>query len=133
MKRIIAVLGIALLVTPALAAAEQQDKAKACNSAAVKKGLKGDKAKAYVKSCLTAKARKKPEAAAKPTTKPARSASPAIPAPTTSPAQTSAAAPAASSPNSASDKKWMRCDEIARQSNVSPMRKKDFMDKCVAG
>src|SRR5258706_13636509 len=97
MKIIIAVLGFALLVTPVLAATGQQEKTKACNAAAEKKGLKGDKRKAYVKDCLSAKAKTKPEAAAKPKTKAPR-ATPAVPAPaTTAPAQPSAT-PAANPP-----------------------------------
>lgn len=133
MKQIIAVLGIALLVTPALAANHQQERTKTCTAAAAKKGLKGDKHKAYVKACVSAKAKKKPEAAAAPKKKKtaARPAAPAAQPATTAPAQPSATSAAA--PASADDKKWFRCDEMARQSNVSPMRKKDFMDKCVAG
>lgn len=130
MKTIIAVLGFALLVTPALAAAQQQDRTKACNAAAAKKELKGDKRKAFVKGCLAAKAKKKPGAAAKPETKPARPATPAVPAPaTTAPAQPSAASTA----NSATAKKRLKCEDLARQSNVSPSTKKTFMDKCMAG
>jgi hypothetical protein len=130
MKQFIAVLGIALLVVPALAATDQQEKTKACNAAAAKKGLKGDKHKAYVKACLSAKAKKKPEAAAKPKTKAARPATTAVPKPaTTAPAQPSAA----SAPSSATEKKRRKCEEIAGQSNVSPSRRKDFMDKCMAG
>ncbi len=138
MKTIIAVLGFALLVMPVHAATEQQEKkAKACNATAEKKGLKGDKRKAFVKGCLSAKAKTKPKAAATPKAKAARPATPAVPAPaTTAPARPSAASPAtpaAPSPNSATEKKRLKCEEMARQSNVSPPRKKDFMDKCVAG
>jgi hypothetical protein len=133
MKTIIAVLGVALLVMPVQAATEQQEKAKACNAAAEKKGLKGDKRKAFVKSCLSAKAKTKPEAAAKPQTKAARPATPAVPArATTAPAKPPAAS-AAASPNSATEKKRLKCEEVARQSNVSPSTKKTFMDKCMAG
>jgi hypothetical protein len=130
MKTFIAVLGIALLVTPALAATDQQEKTKACNAAAEKKGLKGDKRKAYVKGCLSAKAKKKPEAAAMPETKPARPATPAAAKPS---APSAAASPSAANPNSATEKKRLRCEDLARQSNVSPSSKKAFMDKCMAG
>lgn len=124
MKAIIAVLGFALLVMPALAATEQQEKrAKACNAAADKKALKGDKRKAYLKSCLAAKPKTRPEAAATPKTKPPRPATSAVPA----------ANPPASNPNSASEQKRMKCEDLARQSNVSPSTKKAFMDKCMAG
>lgn len=138
MKTIIAVLGFALLVMPVLAATDQQEKTKACNVAAEKKGLKGDKHKAFVKGCVSAKAKTKPKAAATPKTKAARPATPAVRAPaTTVPAKPSAASPAASpsapNPNSATEKKRLKCDDLARQSNVSPLRKKDFMDKCMAG
>jgi len=141
MKKIIAVLGIALLAMPVVAATDQQEKTKACNAAAAKKGLKGDKRKAFVKVCLSAKAKTKPEAAAKPERKAARPATPAVPArATTAPAQPSAASaatpaakPSAPNPNSATEKKRLKCEEMARQSNVSPSRKKAFMDKCVAG
>jgi len=141
MKTIIAVLGLALMVTPALAATPQQERTKACNAAAEKKGLKGDKRKAYVKGCVSAKAKTKPKAAAKPQTKAARPATPAVPAPaTTAPAKpsapsatTPAANPPAPNPNSATEKKRLKCEEIARQAYVSPSRKKDFMDKCTAG
>lgn len=130
MKSIIAVLGFALLVMPVQAATDQQEKTKACNAAAAKKQLKGDKRKAFIKSCLSAKAKTKPKAAAKPEKKAARPATPAVPAPaTTVPAQPSAASTA----NSATAKKQLKCEEFARQSNVSPSRKKDFMDKCMAG
>src|SRR5882672_7068764 len=109
MKIIIAVLGFALLVTPVLAATDQQEKTKACNASAEKKGLKGDKRKAFLKACLSAKAKTKPEAAAKPQTKAARPATPAVPTrATTAPAKppaSSAATPAAPSPNSATEKK----------------------------
>jgi len=136
MKIIIAVLGFALLAMPVLAATDQQEKTKACNAAAEKKGLKGDKRKAYVKDCLSAKAMTKPKAAAKPETKAPR-ATPATPAPaTTAPAQPSAASPAtpaAPGPNSAAEKKRLKCEDFARQSNVSPSSKKTFMDKCMAG
>jgi hypothetical protein len=137
MKTIIAVLGFALLVMPVLAATDQQEKTKACSAAAEKKGLKGDKRKAFVKACLSAKAKTKPEAAAKPKTKAARPATPAVPAPATTapakPSAPSAATPAAPSPNSATEKKRLKCEEMARQSNVSPSTKKAFMDKCMAG
>lgn len=133
MKIIIAVLGFALLAMPVLAATDQQEKTKACNAAAEKKGLKGDKRKAYVKDCLSAKAKTKPKAAAKPEAKATRPATPAVPAPTTAPAQPSAATPAAPGPNSAAEKKRLKCEEFARQSNVSPSSKKTFMDKCMAG
>jgi psiF repeat len=140
MKIIIAVLGFALLAMPVLAAAEQQEKTKACEAAAAKKGLKGDKRKAYVKDCLLAKAKAKPGAAAKPETKAPR-ATPAVPAPaTTAPAKPSASSaatpatnPPAPGPNSAAEKKRLKCEDFARQSNVSPSSKKTFMDKCMAG
>jgi type IV secretory pathway VirB10-like protein len=129
MKIIIAVLGFALLAMPVLAATDQQEKTKACNAAAEKKGLKGDKRTAFVKDCLSAKAKTKPEAKAKPAPKATR-ATPAVPAPaTTAPAQPSVASTA----NSATAKKQLKCEELARQSNVSPTTKKDFMDKCMAG
>ena len=134
MKTIIAVLGFALLVMPVLAATDQQEKTKACNAAAEKKGLKGDKRKAFVKDCLSAKAKTKPGAAATPKAKAARPATPAVPAPaTTAPAKPSAASPSAPNPNSATEKKRLKCEEMARQSNVSPSTKKAFMDKCMAG
>ena len=139
MKTIIAILGFALLVMPVQAATDQQEKrAKACNAAAEKKGLKGDKRKAFVKSCLSAKAKTKPGAAATPKPKAARPATPAVRAPAaTVPAKPSAPSPAASppapNPNSVTGKKRLKCDEMARQSNVSPSRSKDFMDKCMAG
>lgn len=134
MKTIIAVLGFALLVMPVLAATDQQEKTKACNAAAEKKGLKGDKRKAFVKGCLSAKAKTKPEAAVTPKKKAARPATPAVPAPaTTAPAKPSAASPSAPNPNSATEKKRLKCEEMARQSNVSPSTKKAFMDKCMAG
>ena len=134
MKTIIAVLGFALLVMPVLAATDQQEKTKACNAAAEKKGLKGDKRKAFVKGCLSAKAKTKPGAAATPKAKVARPATPAVPAPaTTAPAKPSAASPSAPNPNSATEKKRLKCEEMARQSNVSPSTKKAFMDKCMAG
>lgn len=130
MKSIIAVLGFALLVMPVQAATDQQEKTKACNAAAAKKQLKGDKRKAFIKGCLSAKAKTKPKAAAKPEKKAARPATPAVPAPaTTVPAQPSGASTA----NSATAKKQLKCEELARQSNVSPSTKKDFMDKCMAG
>lgn len=66
MKTIIAVLGFALLVMPVHAATDQQEKTKACYAAAAKKELKGDKRKAFVKGCLSAKAKTKPKAAATP-------------------------------------------------------------------
>ena len=140
MKIIIAVLGFALLAMPVLAATDQPEKTKACNAAAEKKGLKGDKRKAFVKSCLSAKAKTKPEAAVTPKKK-AAGATPAVPAPaataptkpSATPAATPAANPPASSPNSADEKKRLKCDEFARQSNVSPSNKKTFMDKCMAG
>ena len=139
MKTIIAVLSFALLAMPALAATDQQEKrAKACNAAADKKALKGDKRKAYIKGCVSAKAKTKPEAAAAPKTKPPRPATPAVPAPATAappkpPATSPVATPPASTPNSATQKKQLRCDDLARQSNVSPSTRKAFMDKCMAG
>lgn len=136
MKKVIAVVCLALFAMPALAAAQQQERTKACTAAATKKGLKGEKHKAYIKSCVAAK--KKPETTATSKRKDSRPAATAARSPAT-PAQPSAASPAtpanppAQSANSASDKKRFRCDEIARQSNVSPARNKDFMDKCMAG
>jgi type IV secretory pathway VirB10-like protein len=130
MKTIIALLGLALLVMPVQAATDQQERTKACNAAAAKKALKGDKRKAFVKSCLAAKAKKKPEAAATPEKKAARRATPAVPTPAaTVPAQPSAA----STTNSATEKKRLKCEELARQSNVSSSTKKGFMEKCMAG
>ena len=137
MKTIIAVLGFALLVMPVQAATDQQEKTKACNAAAEKKGLKGDKRKAFVKACLSAKAKTKPEAAAKPEKKAARPATPAVPARATAapakPSATPAANPPAPGPNSAAENKRLKCEDLARQSNVSPSSKKAFMDKCMAG
>ena len=132
MKKIIAVLCLALFAMPALAATQQQERTKACNAAATKKGLKADKHKAYVKACVAAKTKKKPETVAASKTKPV----PTTPRPVTGPVQASTpspAAPEAPSQNAAVDKKRLRCDEIARQSNVSPARNKEFMDKCMAG
>ena len=128
MKTIIAGLAFLLLAMPALAATDQQEKTKACNAAAEKKGLKGDQRKAFIKSCLSAKTKTKPDASGKTETK---AASPATPPSATAPAKPSAASTAASP--SANDKKRAKCDEMARQSNVSPSRKKEFMDKCIAG
>src|SRR4051812_37499229 len=127
MKTIIATVCFALLAMPALAATNQQEKIKACNAAAEKKGLKGDQRKAYVKACISAEAKAKPDAQAKPETRAARPASP--------PATTEAAKPSATSnnTNSAAEKKRLKCDDLARQSNVSPATKKAFMDKCMAG
>lgn len=137
MKAIIAVLGFALLVMPVQAATDQQEKAKACNAAAAKKALKGDKRKAFIKGCLSAKAKTKPEAAAAPKKKAARRATPAVPAPAATapakPSATPAANPPAPGPNSATEKKRLKCEDLARQSNVSPSSKKTFMDKCTAG
>ena len=130
MKTIIAALCLLLLASPALAATDQQQKTKACNAAADKKGLKGDQRKAYIKTCV-AKAKTKPDAPGKPETK---GAGPATTP--TAPAKPSAASTAASpsaNPNSAIEKKRAKCDEMARQSNVAPARKKEFMDKCIAG
>jgi hypothetical protein len=142
MKKIIAVVCFALFAMPVLAATQQQERTKACNSAATKKGLKGDKHKAYIKACVSAKTKKKPETAAAAKKKDARPATSAARSPaTTAPAQPSAASaanpPAANAPaaslNSAAEKKRLRCDEIARQSNVSPSSSRDFMAKCMAG
>ena len=135
MKKIIAVLCLALFAMPALAATQQQERTKACNAAATKKGLKADKHKAYVKACVAAKTTKKPETVAARKTKPA----PTTPRPVTGPVQASTpsqatpATPEAPSQNAAVDKKRLRCDEIERQSNVSPARNKEFRDKCMAG
>lgn len=52
-------LGLALLAGSALAADEptaQQNKMKTCNAEAGKKELKGDERKAFMKTCLSAKA-----------------------------------------------------------------------------
>jgi hypothetical protein len=134
MKTIIATVCFALLAMPALAATNQQEKIKACNAAAEKKGLKGDQRKAYVKACVSAEAKAKPDAAAKPEKKAARPASPpATPAPAKPSATSTAASPSGSNTNSATEKKRLKCDDLARQSNVSPSTKKAFMDKCVAG
>ena len=137
MKAIITVLAFALLAMPVQAATDQQEKAKACNAAASKKGLKGDKRNAFIKSCLSAKAKTKPQAAAAPEPKAKPRATPAVAAPATTPraqpSATSAATPAAQNPNSVADKKRLKCEELARQSNVSPSSKQGFMDKCTAG
>src|SRR3954470_18779699 len=129
MKTIIAAVCFALLAMPALAATDQQKKTKACNAAAEKKGLKGDQRKAYVKACVSAEAKAKPDAAAKPEKKAARPASPpATPAPAKPSATSTAASPSGSNTNSATEKKRLKCDDLARQSNVSPSTKKAFMD-----
>ncbi|MEO8008507.1 MAG: PsiF family protein [Betaproteobacteria bacterium] len=137
MKIVIAVLGFALLAMPVLAATDQPDKTKACNAAAKKEGLKGDKRKAFIKSCLSANAKTKPEAAATPEAKAERPATPPVPAPATTapakPSATPAATPPAPSQNSAAEKKRLKCEDFAKQSNVSPSSKKTFMDKCMAG
>ncbi|HKQ25781.1 MAG TPA: PsiF family protein [Burkholderiales bacterium] len=133
-------LSFALLAMPVLAATDPPKKTKACNAAAAKKGLKGDKRKAFVKSCLSAKAKTKPKAAAPSKKKAARPATPAVPAPaTTAPAQPSApsaaipaAIPSAPEPDPATEKKRLDCEEIAKQAYVLPSRKEDFMDKCMA-
>jgi hypothetical protein len=161
MKKIIAVLCLALFAMPALVAAQQQERTKACNSAATKKGLNGDKHKTYVKSCVAGKTKNKPHATAKTKkksepmaasekksdsvaaskkqdTRPATTAArtPATPAPAQPPAASPSSPPAdppVQTANSGDMKKRIRCDEIARQSNVSPARNKEFMDKCMAG
>src|SRR4051812_46130264 len=137
MKTIIAAVCFALLAMPALAATGQQEKTKACNAAADKKGLTADQRKAFVKACLSAKSKVKPDAAAKPDKNAARPATPPVRAPATtvpgkSPASSAAASPSASSANSATEKKRLKCDDLARQSNVSQSTKKAFMDKCMA-
>lgn len=143
MKKIIAVLCLALLAMPVLAATDQQ--AKACNAEAAKKALKGDKRKAFIKNCVSAKAKTKPEAGANPgaaATPETKTARPPTTPPTAAgapsqPTAESAAIPAANvpapNPASATGKERLRCEELARQSNVSPARKKTFMDKCMAG
>ena len=152
MKKIMAVLCFALFAMPVVAAAQQQERTKACNSAATKKALKGDKHKAYVKACVAGKTKKKPDTAAttkkkpgaataskkkdaRPTTTAARAQAPTAPAQPSAAATATPAAnpPAAQSMTSVDEKKRFRCDEIARQSNVSPARNKEFMDKCMAG
>lgn len=137
MKAIITVLAFALLAMPVQAAANQQEKAKACNAAASKKELKGDKRKAFIKGCLSAKAKTKPQTAAAPEPKPKPRAAPPVAAPAATPgaqpAATPAAPPAAQKPNAVADKKRFQCEDFARQSNVSPSSKKGFMDKCMAG
>ena len=69
MKKIIVLLGLAMLAMPALAETEQQGKMKTCNADAAKKELKGEERKAYMKQCLSAKAEAKPETAATPEAK----------------------------------------------------------------
>ena len=69
MKKIIVLLGLAMLAMPALAETEQQGKMKTCNADAAKNELKGDERKAYMKQCLSAKAEAKPETAATPVAK----------------------------------------------------------------
>jgi hypothetical protein len=136
MKNIIAVICLALMAAPVLAATEQQEKEKACKAEASKKALKGDKRKAFIKNCVSGKTEAKPKTTAKPkaTAKPeAKTARPASAQPDASPAATPAAAPPTPAPVSATDKKRLKCEELARQSNVAPERKKSFMDQCMAG
>jgi hypothetical protein len=136
MKHVIAVIGLALLAAPVLAATEQQEKANACKAEASKKALKGDKRKAFIKNCVSGKAEAKPKTTAKPKSaaKPeAKTARPASAQPDASSAATPAAAPPTPAPASATDKKRLKCEELARQSNVAPERRKTFMDQCMAG
>jgi psiF repeat len=55
MKKIILLLSLSLLASPAFAATAQQDKMKACNADAAKQSLKGDARKAFMKDCLSVK------------------------------------------------------------------------------
>ena len=130
MKIIIALICLTLLAAPVLAATEREEKAKSCQADATKKGLKGDKRKAFVNDCLSASAEAKPKAAATPEAKAA------APAPV-QPEATSAAKPAVAAPTSqaasTTDKKRLRCEDFARQSSVAPSRKKTFMDQCMSG
>ena len=118
MKIIIALICLTLLAAPVLAATEREEKAKSCQADASKKGLKGDKRKAFVNDCLSASAEAKPKAAATPEATSA--AKPAVAAPTSHAASTT-------------DKKRLRCEDFARQSSVAPSRKKTFMDQCMSG
>jgi hypothetical protein len=135
MKIVIAVICLTLLAAPVLAATEHEEKAKSCQADASKKGLKGDKRKAFINDCVSASAETKPKAAATPE---AKAAAPApAQAEATSGAKPAAAKPAAAAPTSQSastaDKKRLRCEDFARQSSVAPSRKKTFMDQCMSG
>ncbi|MEQ1880218.1 MAG: PsiF family protein [Burkholderiales bacterium] len=120
MKKIIVVSCLALLTMSVPAAAEQVADTKACTAEAAKKALKGDKRTAFVKNCLAAKAKPKSDAAgAAPGPKPAK--------------PDSAATPPAPSATAVDGKARQRCEDLARQSNVSPAKKNEFMSKCMAG
>jgi hypothetical protein len=54
-RSFIALVGVGLLLSLAVHAGEQQDKMKSCNVEAAQKELKGDKRKAFMKTCLSAK------------------------------------------------------------------------------
>jgi psiF repeat len=133
MKKIILALCLALFAASLPVAAEQTDHNKACNAEATKKALKADKRQAFLKNCLAAKAKSKSEnTVAAPETKKTKPAgSPNTGAASSKP--DSAATPPATNPGAVSAKARLRCDELARQSNVSPGKKNDFMSKCMAG
>jgi psiF repeat len=126
MKKIIFVSCLALLTMSLPAAADQAADTKACSAEAAKKALKGDKRTAFVKNCLAAKAKAKPDAAAAPEVK--------TPKPAGAAAKPEAAAtPPAPTAAAADGKARQRCEDLARQSNVSPGKKNEFMSKCMAG
>ena len=129
MKKFILTTCFALLVTSLPVAAQQTANTKACNAEAVKKALKGDKRTAYVKNCMVAKGKSNYQAAA---AKPAIPATPAGAAGAPSKPE-SAATPAVPSAAAANGKARQRCEDLARQSNVSPAKKTVFLDKCMAG
>ena len=77
MKKIIVLLGLAMLAMPVLAETEQQGKMKTCNADAAKKELKGEERKAYMKQCLSAKVEANKVEANKAEAKPETAATPA--------------------------------------------------------
>jgi psiF repeat len=56
MKKAMVVIGFAFFALPALCAADQHERKKACNAEASKQELKGNTRKAFMKQCLSANA-----------------------------------------------------------------------------
>ena len=116
MNKLIALVGLALVVSSPVFAGDQQEKMKGCNREAKDGGMKGDERKAFMSKCLKKDYVLKRDAMAG---APAAAATPATPA-----------TPAASS---AQQDKMKACNADAKGKGLKGEERKTFMSSCLKG
>ena len=113
MNKLIALVGLALVVSSPVFAGDQQEKMKGCNKEAKDGGMKGDERKAFMKKCLSKDYTLKANGAA-------AAATPAVPA-----------EPAAAA--STQQDRMKACNADAKGKGLKGEERKTFMSSCLKG